>query len=155
MRLVAIMLAVPTLLGAACAVERTQSALAPTGLSCLRGRICTLDGPVVGAEIVIKGQGLPETRRAISGIDGEYSICDIPSGGPYTVSVAAVGFSPQSRVGILLVPGATHTLPFRMDIGEGDLVLADPSPVIDLRSTTGGAVMQINSRTGEPEPHPR
>jgi hypothetical protein len=79
------------------------------------GRVITATGtPVPTATVTAVHQPSGTTYRATPRADGRFTIANMRVGGPYTVTVRALGFSPGAREGIALTLGNQTELDFTL-----------------------------------------
>ncbi len=109
----------------------------------IAGRAVDAQGGVIpGATIVAEVSGL--RRTAVTGADGRYVISDLPAG-PLSVSSQLPGFKTAQRT--LTYDQRPRQIDFQMAVGglEETVTVAAEAPLLDMRSSTGGQV--INSMT--------
>jgi len=70
--------------------------------------------PVIGAYITVKNESTGFTVMAPTGMDGTYTIREIPLGSPYTVTAKYVGYGDQVRTGYTLNQGDLLRVNFTM-----------------------------------------
>lgn len=126
------------------------------GQSRLWGRVWDdKDQPANGAKITVTGPKLPEPRVAYADSMGMFLFSDLPPGPGYKVLVEYQGAPRAARDGLDLPPHFTEIVHIGIADREPHPQFSDPPPLVDRRSTSGGIVVEINPKTGEPEPHPR
>ena len=89
---------------------------------------------------------------AVSGTDGSYSILNIRSGGPYTVSVAMPGFKEARKTAVVVPLGDSASVPFKLalqTLSETVDVIAEASII---SPTASGAASNVSQQTIESMP---
>jgi outer membrane receptor protein involved in Fe transport len=74
-------------------------------------------GAVSGAAVSVVNSKTGATRDVPSGADGRATVSGLPVGGPYSVTVAKSGFSPESVNGVTLRAAETATLKLKLIVG--------------------------------------
>lgn len=93
----------------------TLSVMAQSTRATVTGRV--LDDkkqPVIGAIITVKNESTGFSVSAPTGVDGSYTIREIPLGSPYTVTARYVGYGDQVRTGYSLNQGDLLRVNFTM-----------------------------------------
>ena len=70
--------------------------------------------PVIGAMVTVKNESTGFTISATTGVDGTYTIREIPLGTPYTITAKYIGFGDQKRTGYSLNQGDMLRVDFTM-----------------------------------------
>ncbi|MCU0634812.1 MAG: carboxypeptidase-like regulatory domain-containing protein [Gemmatimonadaceae bacterium] len=98
---------------------------------------------VAGAVIEVRNAASGFVTQLASTAQGRYLASQLPLGGPYRVTVRALGFTPIARDGITLNIGAVVTADFRLQPSQVQLqevtIAAEPAKVIE----RNGAVTRI------------
>lgn len=77
----------------------------------LRGSVVTeSDFPIAGAEVTVLYEPTGATKRGLTREDGEFLILLLPVGGPFTVTVRAIGYAPERIENVQLRVGETGDL---------------------------------------------
>lgn len=112
------------------------------------GRVLSPDGfPVAGATITLANASTGFTRRARSATDGGFLFENVAVGGPYTMTVNAVGFAPSIAKSLTLEIGDRLTQRFQL-YGPAPQTL----PPVDVRDLgmrnagAGGPAYSISSK---------
>lgn len=111
----------------------------------VRGRVTTVEGlPVVGAELTLVNgpTGLKNTASSREG--GLYNIENVTPGGPFTLTVRAIGYRPASRTGIQVSLSQVVTVDLKLEqaavsLAELTVTVAPNSPLLS-RARTGASV---------------
>jgi hypothetical protein len=74
-------------------------------------------GAVSGAAVSVVNSKTGATRDVPSGADGRATVSGLPVGGPYSITVAKSGFSPESVNGVTLRAAETATLKLKLIVG--------------------------------------
>ncbi len=91
----------------------------------------TSGGTLVGAQVAAYHVGTSLTRRAATGIGGQFIFAAMPVG-TYEIRVEHAGFRPLTRQGVTVSVGESVRLDMVMEVGslgEGITVVGQPSPV--------------------------
>jgi len=145
------------MLSSAC-VEGRVASPPPFGGSCfIRGRTlnCRME-PLAGVRISVTGPGSEERWKTVSDSSGAYSIPGLLERRKYKIVFRHRGnqLTVKRVIDLFNCDPCTEV---KMDVplcGEKPL-FEDYGPSIDRGASGGGAVVEINPRTGEPEPHAR
>jgi len=113
-------------------------------------------GVLKGAGLQLTGEGMTGSLGAVTGEDGRFSLNLPPKGGPFRLRVDSRGYFTVALRGFSC-PGGTH-----LDLAavvspcgsDCEPIVLDSDPVVLYRSTTSGARVSIDERTGEPSVHP-
>ena len=101
----------------ACALALFPLALSGQGVttSSLNGLVSSQEGPPLeGATVTAVHVPSGTTYRAVTRTGGVYTIPNVRVGGPYRVSVAMIGFRPDSRENVQLTLGETERVDFQL-----------------------------------------
>ncbi|MGA2362760.1 MAG: carboxypeptidase regulatory-like domain-containing protein [Candidatus Aminicenantales bacterium] len=99
-------------------------------------------GPLPGVSITAKGPRLVGEATAVTNAQGSYRLLAIPPG-TYTIEYTLAGFKPLLRTDIILQAEGTLTIDVTLTasaIAE-QVTVVGQSPLIDVKSTARGAVM--------------
>ena len=134
---------------AAGAQSRTSSAL--------RGTVRIADGgSLASASVVFRNARTGIERTGVTNPEGRYLFLQLQPGGPYTVTVRALGFTEQTVEGVQLQVGETRTLDFALTPQaievEGVAVAVDRSSIFN--PTQVGPATRISERVVESLPLP-
>ena len=102
----------------------------------ISGRVTDSDGaPVSSAAVELRDLSTGLTVNAMTTDDGRFHLPNLRPGGPYNVSVVALGFAPASREVVYLAIGQTLRLDFELTTEPIELeelqVQVRPDPVFD------------------------
>lgn len=145
------------LVASACAERRSTPSTPIAGQGSIRGTVWNRSkGPMQGARVTVSAPGFSGRWETLTDAKGQYLLEGLPAGPKLTMSVKARGFRRRVYEGIECPAHVAITLPVEVCQGEcyPDIRGGDQPP-IDLRDTSTGATVSIDTRTGEPEPHPR
>lgn len=96
----------------------------------VRGRITDSTGAaVVGATIQLTNTSTGQQFQTQSRNDGRYNLENVPVGGPYTLTVKAIGFQPATRSGFRLSLGQVLDLPILLTTAKVTLAQITVSAV--------------------------
>lgn len=118
----------------------------------MNGRVTDeLGEPLPGANVVAVHEPTNTQYGTTTDTDGRYHIGQMRPGGPYTVTVSFIGFTPEREAEISLVLGQTRELSFALaeataELGEVE-VLGEASSVLNSERT--GASTNIDQETIE------
>ena len=113
--------------------------------SSISGKITSEGEPVIGATITATHQPSGTVYRAVTNIDGRYTIPGMRVGGPYKVEVSYVGHKTKTFNNVNLLLGETQDLSCTM---QEDAKVLDELVVTGksgLNATKTGAAQSINS----------
>ncbi|TNE32212.1 MAG: hypothetical protein EP350_06315, partial [Alphaproteobacteria bacterium] len=98
--------------------------------SSIQGTVADEDGnPIAGATVVVTDTRTNASRTMTTGSNGSFSAPNLTVGGPYTVTVSAVGFEGQSLPDVnISIQGATN-LGFSLVAGTGPVIVVTGSRV--------------------------
>ncbi len=123
----------------------TTSMMAQVTTSGINGKIVSADGGVVGATITATHVPSGTVYRAVTNVDGRYTIQGMRVGGPYNVDISYIGYSSKSYSNISLNLG--ETLNISCSLEEDAKVLQEliVKGKSGINATKTGAAMSINS----------
>ena len=113
----------------------------------IRGQLTDSAGAAIpGATIEIRNLASGFVAQSKASERGRYTATQLPLGGPYRITVRAVGFRPTSRDGVLLNIGSAVTVDFKLAASTVQLqevtVSAEPTRVLE----RNGAVTRIGAQ---------
>ncbi|WP_336959691.1 TonB-dependent receptor [Sphingobium aquiterrae] len=119
----------------AIAVCSATAAYAQETTSSIRGEVTASGAPVAGARVTVKHVPSGTTTSTTTGNDGTFAASGLRIGGPFSVTVAAEGYSDFTVTNISLTAGQPLRLPIALQ-GAGDevIVTAATSGAVDLSS---------------------
>ncbi|MHB8838671.1 MAG: carboxypeptidase-like regulatory domain-containing protein, partial [Gemmatimonadaceae bacterium] len=104
-----------TLLAAVVAAFATTTVAAQGTDAAIRGIVTDSTGaPIAGASIEVRHTSSNFVAQLTTSAQGRYVATQLPLGGPYRLTVRAVGYSPVAREGLMLNLGSTATADFRV-----------------------------------------
>lgn len=122
------------------------SLLSATGLwaqgtnASITGRVVDAqNNPVIGATVVVRNESTGFNTGAVVGVEGDYTIRQLPLGGPYTVTASFVGYGAQEQTGYTLGKG---------DVLRRDFTLQEENVQIGTIQVTGQSLRQGIDRLG-------
>ncbi len=122
------------------------AAFAQVTTSGISGKVTSAGEEVIGATVTAKHLPSGTVYRAVTNIDGRYTIQGMRVGGPYTVEITYVGHQPQVFSDVNLLLGETQNLSCSL---EEDATVLEELVVTGksgLNATKTGAAMSINSQ---------
>jgi len=133
---------------AVCAICSTAYAQDTT--SSIRGVVTSGGAPVSGASVVVKHEPSGTTSNVTTGADGTFSASGLRVGGPFSVTVAADGYTGTTVTEISLVAGQPLRLPIALESTGDDIIVTaaasggtqvspGPSTLIDREKIEGVA----------------
>ena len=122
------------------------AAFAQVTTSGISGKVTSAGEEVIGATVTAKHLPSGTVYRAVTNIDGRYTIQGMRVGGPYTVEITYVGHQPQVFSDVNLLLGETQNL--SCSLKEDATVLEElvVTGKSGLNATKTGAAMSINSQ---------
>ncbi|MCH5302375.1 MAG: TonB-dependent receptor, partial [Prevotella sp.] len=121
------------------------TAVAQVTTSGINGRVSADNDNVIGATVTAKHVPSGSVYRAVTNVNGRYTITGMRAGGPYEVEVSYVGYQPKKFTGIQLALGQNIVLDARLNEGtevlRGIEVLASARNT--MRSDRAGAVTNL------------
>jgi len=107
----------------------------------IQGKVATPEGePLPGVEVTISSPKLiGGPQSAITYAEGKYRFVALPPG-TYTAEAKLQGFTPQKRVDLRLIVGATLTVDFTLKVGtlEAKIEVIGTAPIIDVKDSQIG-----------------
>lgn len=118
--------------------------LAQRATGTIAGKVTTAGGgPVADATITVWNEAIAVERRATSGVEGEYTINDLPVQGLYSVRVELGGFGSMIQRGVTLIESERAIVDFMIRPStEERLVVTGRVPVLEQERS---AVQQVIS----------
>ncbi|MBP5573655.1 MAG: TonB-dependent receptor [Bacteroidales bacterium] len=115
--------------------------MAQVTTSNLSGRIVDADGPLPGATVIATHIPSGTVYGTTTNSEGRYAIQGMRVGGPYTVEVSFVGYTPAKAERLVLKLGETHRVNFELQsvsVGLDEVVIAGDAekPIMNSTSTT-------------------
>jgi hypothetical protein len=101
----------------------------------VRGAVTANGNPVAGATVTITHVPSGSVSSMKTGAEGAFSLSGLRPGGPYTVTVAADGFTDTTISGISITVGQPYNLPIVMSNAVSEIVVSGRRPA-DALSTT-------------------
>ena len=101
---------------------------------------------MIGATITALHTPSGTKYNAVTNMDGRYTIQGMRPGGPYTVSVSYIGYSPRELTGVNLQLAETYTLDVNMTVDAnalGEVIVTGIGSKFQTEKT--GAATNINS----------
>ena len=117
--------------------------LAQGAMAALSGKVADTTGAVLpGVEITVTNVDTGQTRLAISGDEGRYSVPEL-SVGAYEIRAELAGFQASVRRGIQLAIGQEAVIDFTMQIGAitEEVVVTGDAPLVNTTSSTLSSVI--------------
>jgi hypothetical protein len=121
----------------------TSPLLAQGVASTISGKVTDTTGAVLpGVEVTVTNVGTAQSRLAISGDEGRYSVPQL-SVGDYEVRAELAGFQTGVRRGIQLAIGQEAVVDFTMQIGAitEEVVVTGEAPLVNTTSSTLSSVI--------------
>ena len=120
----------------------------------LAGQVTRVDGsPLFGGRVTAVHEPSGTTYQGITRSDGRYTIPGMRVGGPYTVTVRAIGIAPQSRSGITLNLGVATDISFEVrDVATTIGAVVVTGETGTLSPTRTGAATTVGSEALETLP---
>lgn len=107
-------------------------------------------GPVQGAQVQARNTSTGDTFNATTNAAGEYTLDNLPPGGPYVVVAVASGFNPARESGIQLALGQRLTVDLAVkSLGEEVVVVGRRRTVLNDRSRTGASTTLKDAKIEE------
>ena len=122
------------------------SALAQVTTSGISGKVVSADDDVIGATVTATHKPSGTVYRAVTNIDGRFSIQGMRVGGPYTVEISYIGMETKKYENVQLTLGETEDLSCSLsnDAKLLDEVVVTGQAGVDATKT--GAAQSINAR---------
>ena len=123
----------------------TLSAVAQVTTSGINGIVSANNEEVIGATITAKHVPSGSVYRAVTNVNGRYTITGMRSGGPYEVEVSYIGYQTKKFTGIQLALGQNSVLD--VTLSEGSEMLQEVEIIAaarnTMRSDRSGAVTNL------------
>lgn len=103
----------------------------------IRGTVRDAQGAVLpGATVTAASPTVPGVRTAISDVQGDYRLIDLPPG-EYTIVAELQGFSKVSRAGVLVRAGLNLSVDFTLQVGSisETVTVAVDTPMLETQQT--------------------
>ena len=124
-----------------------MTTIAQVTTSGINGIVTTGDEEAIGATITAKHLPSGSVYRAVTNIDGRYTITGMRSGGPYEVEVSYIGYQSMKFTDIQLALGQNTVIDAKLS-EEGELlqeVVVVAAARNTMRSDRSGAVTNLNA----------
>ena len=124
-----------------------MTTIAQVTTSGINGIVTTGDEEAIGATITAKHIPSGSVYRAVTNIDGRYTITGMRSGGPYEVEVSYIGYQSMKFTDIQLALGQNTVIDAKLS-EEGELlqeVVVVAAARNTMRSDRSGAVTNLNA----------
>jgi hypothetical protein len=106
------------------------------------------NSPLPGATIRVRNESTGFSTGTVTNVKGEYRFKEIPLGGPYTVTVTAVGLGEQRRTGYMVNQGDDIKVDLTMqETGQDLAVVQVVASGLKNKTDILGAATAINART--------
>ena len=129
-------------------LSATLTTIAQVTTSGINGIVTAGNEEAIGATITAKHVPSGTVYRAITNIDGRYSLTGMRSGGPYEVEISYIGFQTQKFTDVQLQLGQDAVID--ADLPEGSEMLSEVVVVgkvnSTMRSDRSGAVTNLNAQ---------
>lgn len=125
----------------------TLSLMAQITTSGISGKITSDKEPVIGATVTATHQPSGTVYRAVTNVDGRYTIQGMRVGGPYKVDVSYVGHKTQTFSGVNLLLGETQNLSCSMQEDAKELQELVVTGKKGLNASKTGAAQSIDAQT--------
>lgn len=122
------------------------SVMAQITTSGISGKITSQGEDVIGATVTATHQPSGTVYRAVTNIDGRYTIQGMRVGGPYKVEVAYIGQQTKTFNGVNLRLGETEDLSCAMEQDSKELEEVIVTGVAGINATKTGAAQSLNAR---------
>ena len=121
--------------------------MAQVTTSGISGIVTADNEEAIGATITAKHVPSGSVYRAVTNVDGRYTISGMRAGGPYEVEISYIGFQPKKYTDVQLQLGQNTVL--SANLAEGSEMLAEVVVVAKanntMRSDRSGAVTNLNA----------
>ena len=126
----------------------TVSAVAQVTTSAITGIVKADGEEAIGATITAKDTRSGAIYRAVTNVDGRYTITGMRAGGPYEVEVSYIGYQTSKFTGYQLALGETTVIDATLTEGSEMIqeVLVVAKANNTMRSDRSGAVTNLNSQ---------
>jgi len=122
----------------------------------LTGEVVEKTGePIIGAKVVLRGSGAGELLVTASDLNGRFSLLQPSFEPPVSIQVTLESYYYGAALNDLPCSNE-ESLHLRASLSPSRefLGFVDPAPILDWRSTSSGATIESDERTGEPSVHP-
>jgi outer membrane receptor protein involved in Fe transport len=110
----------------------------------ITGIVSDQSGAVIpGVTIDVTNTATGQVRTAVTGIDGYYTVLQLPPG-PYRVKATLAGFKVVVREGVTVAVETTSRVDLQMTVGavEESVTVTADSPLVETRTATLGTVIE-------------
>ncbi len=123
--------------------------------SALGGSVLSQAGqPLSGAQVTVTNTQTGASNSTITNEAGRYYLALLPSGGPYTVEVALIGYRPEQRTGINLTLGRTEGASFVLTESAVELealvVVTESNPLLSPTRTGTSTTLDEGQLQAQP-----
>lgn len=122
------------------------SALAQVTTSGISGKVLSAGDDVIGATVTATHKPSGTVYRAVTNIDGRFSIQGMRVGGPYTVEVSYIGMETKKFENVSLTLGETEDLSCSLSNNSKELEEVVVTGQAGVDATKTGAAQSINAR---------
>lgn len=122
------------------------SALAQVTTSGISGKVLSAGDDVIGATVTATHKPSGTVYRAVTNIDGRFSIQGMRVGGPYTVEVSYIGMETKKFENVNLTLGETEDLSCSLSNNSKELEEVVVTGQAGIDATKTGAAQSINAR---------
>lgn len=122
------------------------SALAQVTTSGISGKVLSAGDDVIGATVTATHNPSGTVYRAVTNIDGRFSIQGMRVGGPYTVEVSYIGMETKKFENVSLTLGETEDLSCSLSNDSKELEEVVVTGQAGVDATKTGAAQSINAR---------
>ena len=129
-------------LSVACALVTPVVAQETT--STIAGTVTANGAPVAGANVEVVNTATGARGSAVTGDGGNFSVGGLRPGGPYTVSVAASGYTGTQVTDISTIVAQTYNLPIEL-ASEGNAIIVTANRVRGAGSISQGPATVLNA----------
>lgn len=127
-----------------CLITSAMGQITTAGIS---GKVVSGGEPAVGATVTAKHQPSGTVYRAITNVDGRYTIQGMRVGGPYTVEISYIGHKTKVFKEVMLRLGETQNLSCKMEEDAHELQEFVVTGRRGLNATKTGAAQSIDAAT--------
>lgn len=123
----------------------TSALMAQVTTSGINGKVTSEGEAVIGATITATHQPSGTVYRAVTNVDGRYTIQGMRVGGPYRVEITYIGYKPKTFDGVTLRLGETQDLSCSMQEDATELQEVVLVGKAGLNGSKTGAAQSINA----------
>lgn len=123
-----------------------SSALAQITTSGISGKVTSRGEDVIGATVTATHQPSGTIYRAVTNMDGRFTIQGMRPGGPYKVEVSYIGYQPKTFKNVSLSLGESQNLSCSLEEDAQQLQEVVVAGKAGLNGTKTGAAQSINSQ---------